>query len=226
MSDVIADLGDGLVLRQAGPDDADALVAFNGRRPQRRPAGQPDRAIERWTRDLMTRPHPTVSARDFTVVEDTRAGAIVSSLNLISQTWTYGGVPFGVGRIELVGTAPRPPAAGAGAAQFAVVHGWSRQRGELVQAITGIPWYSGSSATSTRSRSTAAARSSRPRPQGRGRSLSRSGCGPAAEDDVQGLVDLDAAASRRYLVACQRDAALWRHELTGPSPAALSTARS
>ena len=75
------------------------------------------------------------------VVEDQRRGKIVSSLNLISQTWTYGGMPFGVGRVELVGTDPSYRRRGLVRAQFEIVHRWSQERGELAQMITGIPYY-------------------------------------------------------------------------------------
>ena len=54
----------------------------------------------------MERPHPTMDAGDVVVVEDTGAGRLVSTLNLIPQTWAYAGVPLGVGRVELVGTDP------------------------------------------------------------------------------------------------------------------------
>ena len=74
-------------------------------------------------------------------MEDIASGKIVSSLNLISQTWSYAGIPFGVGRPELVGMLPEYRNRGLVRLQFEVVHGWSAQRGELVQAITGIPYY-------------------------------------------------------------------------------------
>src|SRR5712691_11396345 len=68
-------------------------------------------------------------------------GAIVSSMNLISQTWVYDGIPFGVGRPELVGTSLEYRYRGLVRAQFEVIHQWSTERGERLQAITGIPWY-------------------------------------------------------------------------------------
>ena len=40
----------------------------------------------------------TLRPDDFTIVEETASGRIVSSLNLIPQTWTYEGIEFGVGR--------------------------------------------------------------------------------------------------------------------------------
>ncbi|MBN8801717.1 MAG: GNAT family N-acetyltransferase, partial [Stenotrophomonas acidaminiphila] len=51
--------------------------------------------------------HPTTQAHDFlVVVDENRNGKIASTLNLISQTWSYGGIPFRVGRPEIVGTDP------------------------------------------------------------------------------------------------------------------------
>ena len=75
------------------------------------------------------------------MVAEAETGRIVSSLNLISQTWTYEGIPFGVGRPELVGTLPEYRNRGLVRTQFDEIHKWSTERGELVQAITGIPYY-------------------------------------------------------------------------------------
>jgi predicted acetyltransferase len=45
------------------------------------------------------------------------------------------------GMPELVGTLPGYRGRGLVRAQFEVVHQWSAARGELLQAITGIPYY-------------------------------------------------------------------------------------
>ena len=138
---ILQDLGDGLVLRRATPDDTEALVTFDAIIHSDDGPDKPDLRVGAWVRDLMTLPHPTFRPDDFTIVEDTRTGAIVSSMNLISQTWSYGGIPFGVGRPELVGTLPEYRNRGLIRKQFDVVHAWSAERGELVQGITGIPYY-------------------------------------------------------------------------------------
>ena len=138
---MIRDLGDGLILRRSSPDDADALADFCGRIQSDAGLDQPDVQIAAWTRDLLTRPHPTFSPNDFTVVEETSSGRIVSTLNLISQTWSYEGIKFGVGRPELVGTLPEFRNRGLVRLQFEEIHKWSRERGEMMQAITGIPFY-------------------------------------------------------------------------------------
>lgn len=134
-------LGDGLVLRSATIDDTEALVEFNSRVHSDDGWDQPNAYVGTWTRDLLTKNHPAFQPGDFTIVEDTRTGEIVSSLNLISQTWAYEGIPFGVGRPELVGTHPDYRNRGLVRAQFELIHEWSQARAELVQAITGIPYY-------------------------------------------------------------------------------------
>jgi len=84
---------------------------------------------------------PTFDTGDFTVVEDTNTGEIVSTCCLISQTWAYEGIPFKVGRPELVGTKKDYRRRGLVHHQFEILHQWSEVRGELAQVITGIPYY-------------------------------------------------------------------------------------
>ena len=128
------DLGDSLVLRFATPEDTEELVDFNARLHEDPSAGVA-------VRDLMSGKHPTTHAGDFTVVEDFNARKIVSSMCLISQTWSYGGIPFKLGRPEFVATEPDYRRRGLVRKQFDVIHAVSAQRGELMQGITGIPWY-------------------------------------------------------------------------------------
>jgi GNAT superfamily N-acetyltransferase len=132
------DLGDGLTLRWATPDDAEDVAQFNFTMHSE-PPGE-EKFLYHWTHDLMRGDHPTTKASDFTIVTDAD-GRIVSSLNLISQTWAYDGIPFPVGRPELVATLPEYRRRGLVREQMAVIHRKSAARGELVQAITGIPWY-------------------------------------------------------------------------------------
>jgi hypothetical protein len=134
------DLGDGLVLRSGDRRDADALARFNAD-IHREGEDKPNPYIAAWVRDLAEGGHPTTSSDDFTIVEDRAKKQIVSSCVLISQTWEYEGIAFGVGRPELVGTHPDYRRRGLVRAQFELMHKWSEARGELVQAITGIPWY-------------------------------------------------------------------------------------
>lgn len=136
---ILKDLGDGLVLRRSTPDDAEALGQFNGEIHGENP--QDAEGVAAWTRDLLVKPHPTFHTDDFLIIEDTTAGKIVSSLNLISQTWMYEGISFPVGRPEIVGTDPAYRNKGLVRKMFEVIHQWSCERGELVQVITGIPYF-------------------------------------------------------------------------------------
>ncbi|HEX9387031.1 MAG TPA: GNAT family N-acetyltransferase [Anaerolineales bacterium] len=136
---LLRDLGDGLILRRSTPEDADELAEFNRAiHTDNDPDGQ---CIAAWTHDLLTLPHPTFHPDDFTIVEEAATGRIVSTTNLISQTWSYEGIKFGVGRPELVGTLAEFRNRGLVRMQFEEVHKWSAERGETVQAITGIPFY-------------------------------------------------------------------------------------
>ena len=138
---IIKDLGKGLILRHANSADVEALVTFNASLHSEAGPDKPDEKVGAWVRDLMTKPHPTTSIKDFTIVEDTVSGEIVSSMNIIPQTWSYAGIEFGVGRPELVGTVPKYRKRGLVRAQFEVIHQWCAERDLKVQAITGIPYY-------------------------------------------------------------------------------------
>jgi hypothetical protein len=138
---ILRDLGDGLILRRSTAGDAEALAEFNALIHAEPDIVNDGLRLAAWVRDLLTTQHPTFGSGDFTIVEDSRSGQIVSSMNLISQTWSYAGIEFGVGQPELVGTRSEYRNRGLVRAQFDVVHGWSAERGELVQAIMGIPYY-------------------------------------------------------------------------------------
>ena len=134
-------LGEGLVLRWGTPEDAEAVAEFNVR-VHSEGAPAPEEELGHWTRDLMSGKHPTTQASDVTLVVDESQGRkVVSSIVLISQIWDYEGISFGVGRPELVATDPAYRRRGLIRKQFELIHAKSAERGEWVQAITGIPWY-------------------------------------------------------------------------------------
>jgi len=137
------ELGDGLVLRFATPTDAEALAQFNGRIHGSERPDKFDSMVAAWTHDYCSERHPACGPSNVTLVEDTRTGTprVVSTMCLISQTWTYVGIPFEVGRPEAVGTDPDYRRRGLVRAQFDVLHAKSATMGHLVQGITGIPWY-------------------------------------------------------------------------------------
>ena len=216
------DMGDGLVLRRATTADAAAVAEFNGR------LHEPDRpamakTLARWTRDLMNGRHPTCRASDFTVVEDTRTGRIVSSLCLIPQVWSYAGVKFGLGRPELVGTLPEFRRRGLVRAQFEVIHHWSVPRGHLAQAITGMPWFYRQFGYEMALELGHIRRGEIARvPALKGGEKEPFRVRPAKEADVPFLARLDREAAHRSLISCVRDARMWRYEVAGSTRGSIN----
>jgi GNAT superfamily N-acetyltransferase len=214
----IRDLGQGLILRPATIADTEALVAFHAGVHSDLGSEEPDTFVGAWARDLMTRPHPTFVPGDFTVVEDTRSGDIVSSLCLISQTWSYGGVPFGVGRPELVATHPDFRNRGLIRAQFEVIHEWSAERGEMVQAITGIPWFYrqfGYEMAMTLGGARATYKAQMPKLKDGEQEPYR--IRRATEADLAFIAAIYEQRAERYPLVCVRDEAMWHYELVGKS---------
>jgi GNAT superfamily N-acetyltransferase len=214
--EVIERLDGGLLLRRATVADAAALSTFNAL--VHGAPGRPDRSVGIWTRDLLTRPHPTFGAGGFLVVEDPAAARIVSTLNLIPQTWSYGGVPFGVGRVEIVGTHPDYRRRGLVRRQMEEVHRWSAALGHQAQIITGIPHFYrqfGYEQALPMTGSRAGYRQHIPAlPPGAAEPFRLR---PATPGDADFLAGLEALARPRSLLSVPRDAALWRYELEGMS---------
>ncbi len=216
VNDLPRDLGNGLILRRSTRADAEALAEFN--RCVHRDPGvtEPDEAVAEWTRELLGGGHPTFGEHDFTIVAEKATGQIVSTLNLISQTWTYGGIPFGVGRVELVGTAPEYRKRGLVRLQFDVVHRLSAERGEQVQAITGIPYFYrqfGYEMAMDLSGGRIGYLPSIP-------VLKEGQAEPfvlrqVVENDLDFVLELERLSAQRSLVHAPRDARLWRYEIFG-----------
>jgi len=215
---VLRDLGDGLILRRSSKEDTEALATFNATVHSDEGPEHPDEKVAAWTRDLLSGLHPTHRPDDFTIVEEIHSGRIISAMNLISQTWTYEGIPFNVGRPELVGTLPEYRKRGLVRLQFEEVHKWSAQRGELVQAITGIPYYYRQFGYE----------------MGLDLGGGRAGFEPqlpklpenenepflfrhAVEADIPFLMETAAHGAKRSIVNCPYDEIMWRYVLCGQS---------
>lgn len=213
----IRDLGAGLVLRRSSSADSQALAQFNAAIH-----GEDDldamRLME-WTRDLLRGNHPTFGMGDFTIVEDTHSGKIVSSMNLISQTWAYEGIPFRVGRPELVGTDPNYRDRGLVRAQFEVIHAWSQERGELLQGITGIPFYYRQFGYEMAMNLGGARLGYAPqRPALEEGQTEEYRFRSVLESDLPFLAELYSQSCQRSLVYCVRDENVWRYEVFGKHP--------
>jgi hypothetical protein len=222
------DLGGGLVLRRATAADTEALVALNASLHRWPQPTLPNRQVASWTRDLLRGDHPTTGPGDFLVVEEaggTRSGGsgrLVSTLCLITQTWTYDGIPFTAGQPELVGTLPDFRRRGLIREMFATIHAWGAARGELAQGIGGIPWYYrqfgyepaieiGAGRVGPVARVPAL-------PEGEPEPYA---VRPATEGDIPFVRCTYDAGAARYRAAALRDDAAWRYELTGHDRASV-----
>ncbi len=217
-------LGDGLVLRRATPVDTTTVAALNGRILAE--GDESPQLFEAWTRDLMSGRHPTNTAADFVVVEDTQTGQIVSSACLIPQVWLYEDIPFGVGRPELVVTDPAYRRRGLVRAIFEALHAMSAAQGHQVQGVTGIPWFYRQFGYEYAL------------PLGGSRNLSLSDVPPlkegetepyqtrpAMEADIPVLMQLYQRQCAGKLVTTDLDEARWRYDLTGHTPGSLVEVR-
>jgi predicted acetyltransferase len=222
----LKDLGGGLILRQARRDDAEAVAEFNARVHHSSGGAfeqrEPHRGIAAFTRDLMTGNHPTCDASDFTVIEDTTTGSMVSSTCLIGQRFSYEGVEFEAGLPELVGTHPNYRRRGLVREQFEVLHRWSKERGHLMQAIAGIPYYYRRFGYEMAVYMGWGRRIYVQDVPGKvskadgGKDSPRSyHLRPATASDARFLSDLDRRARGRYLLTSSRDEVLWRYEIAG-----------
>ncbi|WP_328387306.1 GNAT family N-acetyltransferase [Nocardia sp. NBC_00416] len=208
------ELADGLQLRHAVPGDRDALGDLLAA-VHAAPDGSPNAAVRRWQRDLFDKGHPTIGADDMFVVQD-RHGELVSSFLMVPQTWSYAGVPLGVGLLELAATRPDHRGYGLSKIQLNALLEASTRRGDLIQGITDILSFRGDTGLLPAITQRA----------GRGgylRDLPVATGGepvaprPATVDDIAFLMDTEARAMSRGLLACVRDEVHWRHELGGRS---------
>ena len=225
-SETIRDLGDGLIIRRATMADVEALVEFDSRVHSDDGWDEPFAPLGTWVRDLLIKPHPTFGMSNFTVVQDTRTGKIVSSQSLILQTWSYGGIEFGVGKPELIGTHPDYRMRGLTRAQLEVIHQWCVERNLVVQVIAGIPWFyrrfGYEMALDLGGGRTAYAANI---PKLGSDAEERYRARPATLTDLRFIAEVYDAGRERGLVSCIRNQAQWRYELEGRSAGGLATQR-
>ena len=212
---ILRTLPDDLILRQATSADAEKLADFNAIMHSDDGPDQPDQHIRAWTVDLLTKPHPTFKPGDFLLVEEPKSGKIVSALCTVSQTWLYEGVPFGVGRPELVATHPDYRRKGLIRTQMDMVHQWSAERGEIMQVITGIPWYYKQFGYEMALDLSGGRTAFPPHvPKLKDGETEPFQFRPATVADIPTIMELYAHTSQHHAIACQRDEAMWQYELT------------
>ena len=206
-----------LILRRSTRADAGRLGDFFGE-VFKNDDGSPETSFKPWVSDLLSPSHPTFQEDDFTLVEDVHSGKIVSAMGLISQTWTYEGIPFGVGRPEAVGTLKEYRNQGLVRIQFDLAHERSQERGELMQGITGIPYYYrrfGYEMCVDLDGGRVGYEASLPVLKAEQKDVYR--FRRVEKDDISFVAMLDANHSRRLALTCPRDETLWEYELFGHS---------
>jgi hypothetical protein len=182
---------------------------------------QPDPRIGAWAADLLAPGnHPTLTHDDYFLVEDITSGQIVSSLNLIPQTWTYESIPFGVGRVELVGTLKEYRRRGLVRELFKAVHQRCEELKLPVQSITGIPYYYrqfGYEYALDLGGGYNVALSMIPETPASSSFVMREW----QLSDLPRLEALYASSIRKKLIACQRPAEHWRYRFAGQRPQSI-----
>jgi hypothetical protein len=135
------ELGDGLVLRWATAADAGALAELYAEAFRDTADSPPNEGTLRVVEDYMSGRHPFLGPQDFAVVADERRGVVLAAACLMRQEWDYGGIPFPVGRPEIVASDPDYRERGLVRAVFELIHARSAARGDMAQGITGIYYY-------------------------------------------------------------------------------------
>lgn len=137
------DLGDGLVLRWSTAEDTEHIAELVSMVFRDKANDPPNAFALQQIRALMSGQHPMMGPGDYGLIEDTNkeGNPVVACTALWRHTWTYEGIPFSVGRPEMVGTDDRYRNRGLIRALFEMVHERSEAEGDLVQGITGIPYF-------------------------------------------------------------------------------------
>ena len=137
------DVGNGLVMRWSTAEDTERIANLHGLVHRDAAEDPPNITAMKVIRRLMHGDHPFMGSHDFGMIEDTsrEGNPVVACTCLWKHTWTYEGIPFRVGRPEMVATDAAYRNRGLVRALFEMVHERSEAEGDLVQAITGISYF-------------------------------------------------------------------------------------
>ncbi len=113
-----------------------------------------------------------------------------------------------------MGTLPEYRNRGLVRRQFGIIHQWSVQNGDMVQAITGIPYYYRLFGYEM-AMNLGGGRAGFPThiPKLKDGELESFNFRPAIEPDIPFLSELYISGCQRSLVACTRDEAVWKDEI-------------
>jgi GNAT superfamily N-acetyltransferase len=137
------DLGNGLVLRWSTAHDTENIANLTGHVFREKEDDPLSDNLMRWVRRLMSGQHPLMGQNDYAVIEDLHKSGnpLVASTCLLRQEWNYEGIPFMLGRPEIVASDPTYRKRGLIRALFEMLHTRSAAEGHLAQGITGIHYF-------------------------------------------------------------------------------------
>ncbi|MGB1286290.1 MAG: GNAT family N-acetyltransferase, partial [Aggregatilineales bacterium] len=214
-------LENGLILRsldEGHENDRETLAEFYMRVfGEAEPGDEDVQTFDKWTHDLL-HTNPVMALENFFVVVDpAHDEKIVSALMLIPQTWTYAGIEFGMGRVELVATEKDYRRRGLVRELMDAAHERSADLGHLVQGITGIPYFYRQfgytmAVDNLGSRCIVQFSSFAPLKDDKQPDFTLRDATP---DDIPALMVMDEFAESQYLMTVRRDAAMWEFEIVG-----------
>lgn len=139
----IGELGNGLIRRWSAPADQAGIARCLATVFRDGPDAPLNPHALDEVRIMMSPEYPFMGPGDFAIVEDTSLPErpVVACTCAWHHQWSYGGIRFGVGQPEMVATLPDYRDRGLVRSLFEMVHARGAARGELVQAITGIPYF-------------------------------------------------------------------------------------
>ena len=134
------DLGDGYTLRWANANDVASLLDLYGFVFRDETIESSNAYVKAYAAELISGRHPMGSPDDFAVVADAN-NRIVAATTLMRMPLEYAGVAIPSGRPEIVASHPDVRNRGYIRKIFQLIHAKSTARGDLMQGITGIPYY-------------------------------------------------------------------------------------
>lgn len=142
-ADFAGELGNGLVRRWSTAADVEKIGDCLATVFRPRADAPLNQGVVNEVQIMLSPGFPLMGSGDFALVEDTSLPErpVVACLCYFRHYWSVGGIPFGVGRPELVATRPGYRNKGLIRSLFEMLHARSAACGDLVQAITGIEHY-------------------------------------------------------------------------------------
>lgn len=133
-------LADGYTLRWGDERDHDSIADLYARVFGDEVESGVNHYVANYGRRVLSAEHPLGGARDVAVVVDAQQ-KVVSAALLMRMPLEYAGVALAGGRPEIVATDPAVRNRGYIREIFALLHARSDARGDVLQGITGIPYY-------------------------------------------------------------------------------------